>query len=76
MIESHGFCPLVFLWKALEGEGRFSSHSHSDGILRKLLEARVGIGRFSPRLPDKSAHLPEGININRLNPTKSFLPFM
>ncbi len=64
-IESHGFCPLVFLWKALEGEGRFSSHSHSDGVLRKLLEARVGIdpensisGRKIAEFPCQSMTIP------------------
>jgi len=34
-----------------------------------LLEARVGIGRFSPQLRVKNAHFSEQINLNRLNPT-------
>jgi hypothetical protein len=33
------------------------------------LEARVGIGPFSPQLRDKNAHFAEEINLNLLNQT-------
>jgi len=38
-----------------------------------MSEARVGIGRFSPRLRRKNAHFLERINLNLLNQTKPIL---
>jgi hypothetical protein len=51
----------------------------SSGICNSLqkcnlkLEARVGIGPFSPQLRVKNAHFSEQINLNLLNQTKPIL---